>query len=304
MSGNLFDDDPIIVLGMHRSGTTLLSRMLREFAGHMGADLCSSTSESIVFQRMNIKLLFDCNASWHTPEPIWSVLENDRRVKELGTRLGSQLSGRSAALFWGKQRSRSQSARFWGWKDPRNTLTLPIWFRVFPNAKMIYIVRNGVDVAWSLFDRDQLQSCSRIRTTARKILVHMIPQRWPEYKPSPFTLQEAFELWAEYLRFADFNTSELPDEKILRLRYEDLLQDPLPSLQRIADFVAAETTNQTLMRLARRLNADRRFAFVNNAKACEFYSLHREHPAMVRHGYDQISAQDVSAISCEDYGRA
>ena len=38
----------------------------------------------------------------------------------------------------------------WGWKDPRNVFTLPLWLRVFPEAKIIYIVRNGVDVAASL----------------------------------------------------------------------------------------------------------------------------------------------------------
>jgi hypothetical protein len=43
----------------------------------------------------------------------------------------------------------------WGWKDPRNSITLPVWLKLFPDARVIHIVRNGVDVAESLYRRQQ-----------------------------------------------------------------------------------------------------------------------------------------------------
>ena len=45
----------------------------------------------------------------------------------------------------------------WGWKDPRTTITFPIWLQVFPKAKILHILRNGVDVAISIYRRSLVQ---------------------------------------------------------------------------------------------------------------------------------------------------
>ncbi|MBW1793701.1 MAG: sulfotransferase [Deltaproteobacteria bacterium] len=42
---------------------------------------------------------------------------------------------------------------FWGWKDPRTTLTLPLWLKLFPKARIIHVIRNGIDSALSLWRR-------------------------------------------------------------------------------------------------------------------------------------------------------
>ncbi len=34
------------------------------------------------------------------------------------------------------------SAQIWGWKDPRNSLTLPFWEDLLPGLKTLIIVRN------------------------------------------------------------------------------------------------------------------------------------------------------------------
>ena len=40
-----------------------------------------------------------------------------------------------------------------GWKDPRNTFTLDLWLKLFPNAKIINIMRHPLDVSQSLLVR-------------------------------------------------------------------------------------------------------------------------------------------------------
>ncbi len=47
--------------------------------------------------------------------------------------------------------------RSWGWKDPRNTFTLPMWLKVFPNAKVIHVLRDKESVARSLMKRNQVK---------------------------------------------------------------------------------------------------------------------------------------------------
>src|SRR5262249_51761949 len=49
-----------------------------------------------------------------------------------------------------RYRSITNMKQPWGWKDPRNTYTLPIWLDVFPHAKVVHVYRHGVDVAHSL----------------------------------------------------------------------------------------------------------------------------------------------------------
>ena len=43
----------------------------------------------------------------------------------------------------------------WGWKDPRNTLTLPFWRLLVPNLRVVFCVRHPVEVAHSLHRRGQ-----------------------------------------------------------------------------------------------------------------------------------------------------
>ncbi len=42
----------------------------------------------------------------------------------------------------------------WGWKDPRNSLTLPFWMNLIPNLKVLICLRNPLEVAQSLHSRN------------------------------------------------------------------------------------------------------------------------------------------------------
>ena len=46
------------------------------------------------------------------------------------------------------------SAHLWGWKDPRNSLTLPFWQDLLPALKTLVIVRNPLEVAYSMRERN------------------------------------------------------------------------------------------------------------------------------------------------------
>ena len=47
------------------------------------------------------------------------------------------------------------SASVWGWKDPRNSLTLPFWQQRLPGLKTIVVVRNPLEVAHSMRERNR-----------------------------------------------------------------------------------------------------------------------------------------------------
>ena len=49
---------------------------------------------------------------------------------------------------------RFDSAGLWGWKDPRNSLTLPFWQDLLPGMKTLIMVRNPLEVAHSMKERN------------------------------------------------------------------------------------------------------------------------------------------------------
>ena len=46
------------------------------------------------------------------------------------------------------------SANVWGWKDPRNSLTLPFWEDLLPGLRTLIVVRNPLEVAYSMRERN------------------------------------------------------------------------------------------------------------------------------------------------------
>jgi GT2 family glycosyltransferase/glycosyltransferase involved in cell wall biosynthesis len=46
------------------------------------------------------------------------------------------------------------AAGLWGWKDPRNSLTLPFWYNLLPGMKTLIMVRNPLEVAYSMKERN------------------------------------------------------------------------------------------------------------------------------------------------------
>src|SRR5205814_6378464 len=93
----------------------------------------------------------------------------------------------------------------WGWKDPRSTFTLPMWLRIFPNAKVVSIERNGVDVAESLRAREVriLQAAPDYYRRYRG-LFFLHPRRGGfANSPRCLALEDAFALWEEYTSQAE-----------------------------------------------------------------------------------------------------
>ena len=58
---------PVIVIGMHRSGTSMLTRFIQDLGVFMGKDL-SENDESRFFMNLNRWILFQAGASWDVPE--------------------------------------------------------------------------------------------------------------------------------------------------------------------------------------------------------------------------------------------
>lgn len=137
---------PILIAGMHRSGTSAVSRMLKACGFDLGADLLGAD-------------LFNPHG-YH--EDVHALTLNRAMLKELGLHpdwgfggvANQQLTIKTSADFRSKLKYfldlRNQNIQYWGWKDPRNTLLLDIWNDIVPCMRVIAIFREPWDVVASL----------------------------------------------------------------------------------------------------------------------------------------------------------
>ncbi len=113
---------PVIIIGMHRSGTGLLTKLLREAGIFFGANT-EQNGEAVFFLKINQKILKMGGSNWGDPYEFDRNLEL-KRDKILDFVSGSVKNLFSEKKYWGN--FNENKYHNWGWKDPRNTLTLKI----------------------------------------------------------------------------------------------------------------------------------------------------------------------------------
>ncbi len=96
--------------------------------------------EHLGFVALNDELLSELGGAWDVPP------KADEDFKHPGL---DPLRLKARLLIEG-----FDSSTVWGWKDPRNSLTLPFWQGLLPGLKTLIIVRNPLEVAYSMRQRN------------------------------------------------------------------------------------------------------------------------------------------------------
>jgi glycosyltransferase involved in cell wall biosynthesis len=145
---------PVFILGMHRSGTTMVAQALASAGVYTGA-ICDHNSEPLYAIDINERLLEEANGNW------WNVPAESALEAAVQSGMG-ELTARDLYAAHLKI-STGSSLRQWmhysgPWlvKDPRLSLTLPWWLERFPNAKVIWVLRDETAVVDSLLRRQSL----------------------------------------------------------------------------------------------------------------------------------------------------
>lgn len=134
---------PLIILGMHRSGTSCLAGTLEQ-AGVCLGEVSNynkynkkGNKENSKTMALNNKILEYNDASWDKP-PVNLTWTKDHELE---------------ALSLIKEFETNCLSPYWGFKDPRVLVTLPFWSKLLPQAKYIATYRNPDSVAKSLNSR-------------------------------------------------------------------------------------------------------------------------------------------------------
>lgn len=252
---------PILIIGMHRSGTSLLGRVCQNLGLFIGADL-DHNAESRHFYHLNETILNYAHATWDAPNNIRYLLQSTREKDLILNQL--QTAGFGSYLPQSRFRQAQLPPR-WGWKDPRTTLTLPLWLSIYPNAKIIHVIRNGVDIALSLNKREQAKP----------------PTPKPFFSIRCTQFHGAFSLWEAYLTFAEAHLVAIDPKSVLTIKYEEFLTDPRPITKTLAHFCDLPYSETAVPDL----NPNRAFAFRQSSAGLEKYEAVKNSPMMIKYGY-------------------
>jgi hypothetical protein len=275
---------PLVVIGMHRSGTRLLAQILDRLGIFMGADL-QADSESVTFMQINEWILHQCGAFWSEPMSAHFILSQPDSVQQIaaGTldALKTQIQNYAGESGWHLGASREEMRPF-GWKDPRNTFTLPVWRQIFPNLRSINVMRHGVDVAASLSRRHSTalaaatgESVPAALTVIKDHALGVLSSR------RGWTLEEALTMWEQYAEKGRLQSADLGD-RALDVRFEDLLSQPDKVMLKIAQFCGVSAPEEGAFN-RELIQAGRAFAFRKDAKLAVFADTVREN--LRRYGY-------------------
>lgn len=129
---------------MHKSGTTLIARILHESGINMGNFDTSITYdqgnqfERKEFQKIN-KHILDCG-DLHSAEVI-TPLPKDYRNEVVGGKIRSEIQELDSLY------------EDWGFKDPRTCLTYDFWYEYLPEHKTIFVFRSPIEV-WHHYQKN------------------------------------------------------------------------------------------------------------------------------------------------------
>jgi hypothetical protein len=304
----------------------MIAGMLRRFGLYTGWEI-EKNAEAVFFLKRNEKLLNICGGSWENPSVIRNLLDQPKQREYVAKKLKKEMNSFHFMSFLGPKKFVSlrgaDNIDFpWGWKDPRNVYLLPLWLDIFPNAKVIHICRNGIDVACSLRNRASRelkiqQSNFEVELTTKKGTWERIWGRigktgkdnislsaynslqhfrsrigslstYDGIKiPRTVDLEEGFKLWHNYIEKYSEQSASIENE-CLTVKYEDFISEPEENLLKLIRFCELDTDLGSLKSVCQSINAKRRFAFISDREAMELYQKVRQDKWMNGLGYGDI----------------
>lgn len=233
----------VCIGGMHRSGTSMVTNLLRLCGLHLGAetdmippgaDNPEGFWESGKFRELNDEILAALSGKYDAPPRLPKGWEGREELSHLREKAEAAL--RELAV-----------EGHWGWKDPRNSLTLPFWLSLLPQMKVIICVRNPLEVALSERRRwEQLYVLNRPRASAFPLYLDM----WKFYDgvagalsirpPAIPTFQRCFMLWRTY--YQEILASTRREERLIT-HYDNYFIDGGAELRRVLNFLCMDVSD-------------------------------------------------------------
>ena len=153
--------------------------------------------------------------------------------------------------------------KVWGFKDPRASILLPIWKKMYPNYKVIICLRNPMEVAFSLAKR----------------ISHRV------------SFRDAIELWNKYYKIIEEN---LPKNRFIVTHYESYFYSPCQEISRITKFCGLESSEKVIKNTSKYINKGLYRADLSDELLFKYSGL----PDTLQELYDLYKSRSGTVYKC------
>ena len=198
--------DPIFIVGMNRSGSTLVEQILASHPSIEG-------TEELVYIGNLANLFADGRRAGLEASPF---------VTALCKASPESLDTIGRAYMWKVGNKRHSSRPYFIDKMPRNWMYLPMILLALPNARIIDVRRHPMDCCWSNFR-----------------------QLFADSGEFSYDLKELGNYYRDYVRMMQHLDVVLP-KRIHRVFYEQLVSDPEGEVRRMLDYIGVPFDQSSL----------------------------------------------------------
>lgn len=295
---------------------TQLLQKLGLFVGWILQENC----EAVWFLERNESLLQAYGGSWENPEGILRLLQHSGMRSSVVRHLGEEIRSPSFLQYTGLRRAPSfwtnvKHSGAWGWKDPRNCFTLPIWLDLFPGARIVHIARHPLDVALSLQRRGnwdlqrRLMKCSKATKASKAAVTSCLGiraeagmlywyrkfwqfrqmvagnGRYEKFRiPATTALDLGVKLWIIYSVQVQ-ECRKLHGLEWYECRYEDFVESPERNIRALAEFCKLRVDSVSVKKHCEYVRHERCFRFVERPDAVEVFERYRNDHTVKLMGY-------------------
>jgi hypothetical protein len=236
-----FPREKFFIFGHARSGTTLLMRLVR----------------------LHPEVHCNYQAHFFTRQPLLKSLVNAPEAEEWLTRKSnrwnqgrdlSPLVLRAAADFIMEREAAKEGKRIVGDKSPSSTIhgqAVRDMYSIYPDAKLVYIVRDGRDVLISERFRNFVEESKFLSAEDKRIMEELRKDQTQFTNGTRSIFTETFirrvaKGWVANLQETKNESERLFRNNYCSLRYEDVLERPFEELSRLWKFLGVKEIDKSL----------------------------------------------------------
>ncbi len=236
-----FPREKFFIFGHARSGTTLLMRLVR----------------------LHPEVHCDYQAHFFTRRPLLKSLVDSAEIEEWLTRKSnrwnqgrdlSPLVLRASADFIMEREAAREGKMIIGDKSPSSTIygqSVRDMYAVYPDAKLVYIVRDGRDVLISERFRNFVEESKFLTSEDKRIIEELRKDQNQFTNGTRSIFTEAFirrvaKGWVTNLQEIKDEGKQLFGKNYFALRYEDLLNDSFGEMTRLWKFLGVKKNDKAL----------------------------------------------------------
>ncbi len=249
---------PIFLLGNVRSGTTILHRF---FDRHPQL------------------------TAWYEPRTVWTYADPAREHDRFDESDATERVVRYIRRRFHKYQRAHGDLRVME-KTPSNILRIPYVRKIFPQSKLLYVVReplanlSSAEIRWTR-PINRMNTLKRLRETPKTQLHHYLGRfaydlitvkllkrryvsvwgvRYPailEDRRRQSVEQVIARQWVACSQYAEQDLARIDPQVVLRLRYEDFVADPVHHFERILDHFELPATDELLEHVRQTIDPNR-----------------------------------------------